>query len=391
LEAAAKVMVSVTSSTDPGSIDLSTPVGGGDAIGPVAVATVKKGAVFKAGTGTPGLSCATNQPSSSVTIEEGFVGAWSDMLDETRIEFHFKLAGVPDGKDDEVVWLAKAEHKADLTPADGTDNKVVIGTLTAVAPKGVKDGSEVIYTYSPTNFMMAGENEGDPAVPDTVKNTAAAAKKRSFKVTGTADFGSAAKVGLWVELWPESDTNNAGEKSDLDSVLSFTSALYAPPNADDESDRAPGTEWLVTTECITYLLYPFVTCGATPGWDTGISVSNTSPDPNNVVFGEFDSLKGQSGSVTAYAFPKAGNGAPPLASQITPNLPAGNTLSFTCSTNAVLTGFEGYMIIKAGFQQARGMAFVTGNFPDGAGLDVAHGYVAEVIGEGDPTARADAQ
>jgi hypothetical protein len=358
------------------------------------VATVKKGAVFKAGTGTPGLSCATNQPSSSVTIEEGFVGAWSDMLDETRIEFHFKLAGVPDGKDDEVVWLAKAEHKADLTPADGTDNKVVIGTLTAVAPKGVKDGSEVIYTYSPANFTLplaADAAPGTTPSPDTTKNTAAAAKKRSFKVTGTADFGSAAKVGLWVELWPESDTNNAGEKSDLDSVLSFTSALYAPPNADDESDRAPGTEWLVTTECITYLLYPFVTCGATPGWDTGISVSNTSPDPNNVVFGEFDSLKGQSGSVTAYAFPKAGNGAPPLASQITPNLPAGNTLSFTCSTNAVLTGFEGYMIIKAGFQQARGMAFVTGNFPDGAGLDVAHGYVAEVIGEGDPTARADAQ
>ena len=49
------------------------------------------------------------------------------------------------------------------------------------------------------------------------------------------------------------------------------------------------------------------------------------------------------------------------------------------------------MIIKAGFQQAAAWPFVTGNFPDGAGLDVAHGYVAEVIGEGDPTARADAQ
>ena len=109
-------------------------------------------------------------------------------------------------------------------------------------------------------------------------------------------------------------------------VLSFTSEPYAPPNADDESDRAPGTEWLVTTECITYLLYPFVTCGGTMGWSTSISVANTSPDPDNVVFGEFDDLKGQSGSVTAYGFPKDGNGEPPLASQLTPNLPAGNTL-----------------------------------------------------------------
>ena len=81
MEADDKVMVSVTSSTDPGSIDLSTPVGGGDAVGPVAVATVKKGAVFTAGTDTPGLSCASDKPSSTVTIEEGFVGAWSDMLD----------------------------------------------------------------------------------------------------------------------------------------------------------------------------------------------------------------------------------------------------------------------------------------------------------------------
>ena len=208
-------------------------------------------------------------------------------------------------------------------------------------------------------------------------------------MTGEADFGSAANVGLWVELWPAADTNNAGDKSDLASVLSFTSDLYAPPNADDKSTRDPGTEWLVTTECITYLLYPFVTCGASDGWTTGISVANTSPDPNNVVFGEFDDLKGQSGSVTAYAFPKNGNGAPPLASQITPNLPAGNTLSFTCSENAVLAGFEGYMIIKSGFQNARGMAFVIGDFDADGVHDVAHGYVAEVIGEGDPTARAD--
>ena len=49
------------------------------------------------------------------------------------------------------------------------------------------------------------------------------------------------------------------------------------------------------------------------------------------------------------------------------------------------------MIIKAGFQNARGMAFVFGDLDGVGGIDVSHGYIAEVIGEGDPTARADAQ
>ena len=393
LEVDDKVMVSVTSSTDPGAVDLSTPVGGGDAVGPVSVATVKKGVVFKAGTGTPGLSCASAPPMSTVTVEEGFVGAWSDMLDGTGIQFRFTLTGVPDGAEDKVEWAA-ANPQGDVTPGDGADNKVDIGTVGVVAPKGVKDGSVVILTYTPKFPMPAPEapdtEDADEMTARENKNDAAKGIKRSFKVTATAKFGSAANVGLWVELWPEADTNNAGNKSDLDDVLSFTSTPYAPPNADDDSDRDPGTEWLVTTECLTYLLYPWVVCGVS-GWDTGISVSNTSPDPDNVVFGEFDDLKGQSGSVTAYAFPMNGNGAPPLSSMLVPNLPAGNSHSFLCSTNGVLAGFQGYVIIKAGFQQARGTAFLLGMYKDGASIDVSQGYVAEVIGDGDPTARADSQ
>ena len=79
---------------------------------------------------------------------------------ETGIEFHIKLAGVPDGAEDKVTWLSSKEARSyDVTPADD-ERQVVIGTLTAVAPKGIKDGSEVIYTYSPhTPFMMAGDED----------------------------------------------------------------------------------------------------------------------------------------------------------------------------------------------------------------------------------------
>ena len=52
-----------------------------------------------------------------------------------------------------------------------------------------------------------------------------------------------------------------------------------------------------------------------------------------------------------------------------------------------MAGMEGYAIIRAGFQHARGMAFVLGNFADGAGVDVSHGYMAEVIT--DPATRTE--
>ena len=54
------------------------------------------------------------------------------------------------------------------------------------------------------------------------------------------------------------------------------------------------TDWLVISDCVTYLLYPFVTCGATNGWDTGISVSNTTADGD--IFGAFDATTEQNGS-----------------------------------------------------------------------------------------------
>ena len=59
-------------------------------------------------------------------------------------------------------------------------------------------------------------------------------------------------------------------------------------------------------------------------------------------------------------------------------------LTFTC-TDSVMAGMEGYAIIKANFQHARGMGFVVANTRRRRGLDVAHGYMAEVI-DNPPTA-----
>ena len=76
----------------------------------------------------------------------------------------------------------------------------------------------------------------------------------------------------------------------------------------------------------------------------------------------------------------------PVVATVATNLMAGETIIFNCN-DTTMAGMEGYAIIRASFQHARGMGFVFGNFANGASLDVVHGYVAEVIN--DPSTRSD--
>ena len=212
---------------------------------------------------------------------------------------------------------------------------------------------------------------------------------RSFGITPTKhNFSGDQSLSVMAMLYPMSELDAKGNKAGLMTKLSFSAPAVAP-------EKGKGEEWLVLSESVTYLLYPFVTCGATDGWDTGISVSNTSADGN--IFGAFDETKQQDGSVVMYGFPTkrtlsavAGEDGErmvePIVDTISTVLLAGETITFQCSDTEMATK-EGYAIIRAGFQHARGMAFVVGDFPDGAGADVAHGYVAEVIT--DPSTRSD--
>ena len=76
----------------------------------------------------------------------------------------------------------------------------------------------------------------------------------------------------------------------------------------------------------------------------------------------------------------------PVVSTVSSSLMAGDTVTMSCA-DSTMAGMEGYAIIKANFQHARGMAFVLGNFADGAAVDVSHGYMAEVIS--DPADRSE--
>jgi hypothetical protein len=373
--------------------DASVPLGGGAASGAVSgvVGVVAMGMAVTADPAA-GLACAGSQDLPTVTVTEGFKGAWapkamyvnSDGESQSAMSPMIKimLDGFPD--EGKVEWPEDVEAKAKV---DGT-TEVVVGMLTIEASDSKTNGQEVVYSYTP-HAAVAGDDTVDPPVVAVAANDAANKFLRSFGITPTKhNFSGDQSLSVMAMLYPMSDVDAKGNKAGLMARLSFSAPAVAP-------EKGKGEEWLVLSECVTYLLYPFVTCGATAGWDTGISVSNTSADGN--IFGAFDETKQQDGSVVMYGFPKerklsAVEGedgermVEPIVSTVSSALMAGETITFQCS-NTTMAGMEGYAIIRAGFQHARGMGFVVGNFADGASLDVAHGYIAEVIT--DPATRSD--
>ena len=151
------------------------------------------------------------------------------------------------------------------------------------------------------------------------------------------------------------------------------------PDTDPKSDDG---DIINFGECVTYLLFPYLTCGDSANWTTAIAIANTTMDDG--VFGISGGAAAQSGKIMLHAFPRSTYGedgmktmGDPMSMELTESLAAGDTYSTTCSS--VMPGFAGYAIARAGFRHAHGVAFVLGSFDGGATIDLAHGYLALVI------------
>jgi hypothetical protein len=129
-------------------------------------------------------------------------------------------------------------------------------------------------------------------------------------------------------------------------------------------------------QCVTNLLFPFVTNQA--GFDTGIAISNTSRDP----FAN-QNTRLQAGTCTLnYYGGTTGGGAAPAAQTSNAAVDAGSQLTFVISSGgnlgiAATPGFQGYIIAQCRFQYAHGFAFITDG-PIGQAR-VAEGYLALVM------------
>ena len=414
LDAGDSVPISVTASDQANTIGLGGGGGGGVS---ATLTTAEDGLSVEAAKGN-GLTCGTID-GATVTVKEGFAGAWNPALMGAdtatvggggpgdnhftemdavsgAVQIRLDVINFPDNEGAKIEW---PESVKDNRKDEDPDTLVgaadtAIATLTLDKEDSDGNGKFAIYTYADVDAVATVDNAADTTNPTPTEDdddTNLGVQRflndatRSFAIGGIGfkNFGGAT-IDVTARLWPPAKRNSDGKKNaaDVKSVLSFEHDAEDPTYAKDAREGA----WVIVEDCVTYLLYPFVTCGATPGWTTGISVSNTSKDAG--VFGAFDETEDQAGGVILYGFPRSSAGTlpEPVVSMLSDNLAAGDTITAQCD-QTTMAGMEGYAIIKANFQHARGMGFVLGNFPDGAGVDVSHGYMAEVID--DPADRSE--
>lgn len=338
-----------------------------------------------------------------VTVEEGFASAWETGAigaagSETSTHIRIVVANVPagvtfdwpgsnEGPDgtigggDDLTegddgFTANPAHMVDHDGTETTDTETS-GTLMYMSSGNAigedKTKHWVVYSFTGSELPAAGD----------IAAKGHAVVKNVFKVVpkvmvDTKKTGMGGVSDVWAQLWPAAKTGDSDNRA---TVLSYDHAVETK----DEG------YFVNVTECVTYLLFPFLTCGAQADWTTGIAVANTTMDDE--AFPVNAGAAAQGGSVMIHAYPKSTAAekmavghmsspemlADPISATISGNLAAGDSVAITCNMHSMLAGFEGYAIVRAGFRHAHGMAFVLGNFQDGAAIDVAHGYIALVI------------
>jgi len=145
-----------------------------------------------------------------------------------------------------------------------------------------------------------------------------------------------------------------------------SSSLSIPRFAGDSLAARP----LATINiCRTILLYPYLTNQA--GFDTGITIANTSQDSFTIGTSATGAQAG-SCTLTWYGGTTAAPTTPPGPSN-TGNIAAGTVWTNTIGT--IAPTFQGYMFAVCNFQYAHGFAFIS----DVGARNLAMGYLAVVI------------
>ena len=214
------------------------------------------------------------------------------------------------------------------------------------------DGSKVTYDYSIDNATGAAGEMDSFAIPITV-------------VTGDIASGAGGIADIWAILGPKP----ADDDADVGTVLSYLEDPVTDP------DTVMG-DFLNIGECVTYLLFPYVTCSKVEeidgekvlvdDWTTAIAIANTTLDDG--IFGISDGATPQSGSITLHTFPRSEMNddgmrvmADPGAHEVASNLASGDTWSDTCSN--IVPGFNGYIIAKAGLPSGSWSGLRPGHVP----------------------------
>ena len=146
-------------------------------------------------------------------------------------------------------------------------------------------------------------------------------------VADLEDVGAGGISDLWAWLAPAGKT---GDDDDRARILSYVTCR---PVTDPKSDEG---DIINFGECVTYLMFPYLTCGDSANWTTAIAIANTTMDDG--VFGISGGAAAQSGNIMLHAFPRSVMGEDgmmmmhdPMSMELTESLAAGDTYSTTCS------------------------------------------------------------
>ena len=158
-----------------------------------------------------------------------------------------------------------------------------------------------------------------------------------------------------------------GMYAPISTVTKMSASAPVPRFADNSS----ATTVVKLEQCVTNLLFPFVTNQA--GFDTGMVISNTSKDP-------FDTSN-EAGTCKINYYGDTNGGAAPPA-QTSAAVPAGDYLIWGLSSGgkfglAPTQGFQGYIIAQCKFRWAHGFAFIS----DYGNTKTAQGYLALIMDE----------
>lgn len=230
-----------------------------------------------------------------------------------------------------------------FAPAAATGTLDGVPSAQLEASGGVTTAVYEVLASSETHLELA-------AIPVGVSYTANA----TAKLPGA---GTTSASGSFVPL------SNVGTADSTSPVPRFTGA-------------SPSNPIFSIAPCACTLLFPFVSNQS--GFDTGVSIANTSKDPFGTPL--------QAGPVTISYFGESEGGGAAPASQVSQLLDAGKTLTFSLSSGGGLginatPGFQGYIIVKAEFQYCHGFAAIS----DVGANRVSESYLGLILDEAIPS------
>ena len=330
-----------------------------------------------------------------ITLTEGFSNAWKTKTEETApvtttavtgttsgTRFKATFTNIPSGLS---IYMPVTVANGNLATAAATTSEV--GSF--FAPSAVTSPAQFVLVANGGKLVQgATESNGLFQVP--VSNGTAVA---IYEITGDQQAAQDT-LSIPVYLYAASNVGPL-QTTALAVAVSFAPITGTTTFPSFVVGSSTSTTGLVSfTNCSTTLLFPFVSNAG--GFETGISIANTSLGSSPSAFINSVKNSAQSGTCNLAFYPASSTNsytpsqAPNGNETSTSPFLTGESYAFTLTQALAVNSanpatFTGFMLAQCNFQYAHGFAYITyGGL--GTPNGVAMGYLAEVLSRGTTSA-----